>query len=79
MLDREGIGTIKEWESFKGKEMNNEFHLTGSNAYQNDLTFLAFSLEGLDIGKLAIFKLQMGDRWFDDIVDNNQRREEKIN
>ena len=32
-------------------------------------------LDGLDVGKLAIFKLQMGDRWFDDVVDNDLRRE----
>ena len=75
LLDEEGIGTIKEWEVFDGKEMNDFGHLTGTNAYPDDLTFIAFSLDGLNTGKLAMFKLRMGDRWFDDIVDNNARVE----
>lgn len=57
--------------------MNEEYDLEGNNAYPDDLNFLAFSLEGLDIGKLAIFKLQAQDRWFDDIVDNNRSRQEE--
>lgn len=77
LLDKEGIGTIKEWISFTGKEMNDEYHLTGNNRYPDDVHFLAFSLEGLHIGKLAIFKLAMQDCWFDDIVDNNKRREKE--
>ena len=77
LLNKEGIGTIKEWITFKGSDMNNKYHLTGGNAYPEDLTFLAFSLDGLEIGKLSLFKLKMQDRWFDDIVDNNARREIK--
>ena len=61
--------------SFKGSAVNAEFGLTGDNRYDDNLTFLAFPLDGLDVGKLAIFKLQMGDRWFDDVVDNDLRRE----
>ena len=75
MFDEEGIGTIQEWASYKGKDMNKYFKLTGNNAYPNDLTFLSFNLDGLDIGKLAMFKIRFGARWFDDIVDNNARRE----
>jgi len=55
--------------------MNDYYNLTGSNAYQNSLNFLAFSLDNLNINKLAMFKLRCQDRWFDDIVDNNRRRE----
>ena len=77
LLQQRGIGSITEWIEFSGKEMNAEFSLTGNNRYPNDLHCLAFSLEGLDVGKLAIFRLQMGDSWFDDIVDNNVRREEE--
>lgn len=77
LLNKEGIGTIKEWITFKGSDMNNKYHLTGDNAYPEDLTFLAFSLDGLDMGKLAMFKLKMEDRWFDDIVNNNAERENK--
>ena len=74
LLNERGIGTPKEWIHFTGKEMNEEYDLKGSNAYPDNLNFLAFSLEGLNIGKLAIFKLQAQDRWFDDIVDNNANR-----
>ena len=75
MLSEKNIGSVKEWIVFKGADMNEEFGLTGENKYDAELTFLAFPLDGLDVGKLAIFKLQMGDRWFDDVVDNNLSRE----
>ena len=75
MLNGEGIGTVKEFVTFKGKDMNDFYELTGINRYPNDLTFLAFPLDGLDTGKLAMFKLQFGARWFTDIVDNNIDRE----
>ena len=41
--------------------MNEEYDLDGDYKNPNGLNFLAFSLEGLDIGKLAMFKLHMGD------------------
>lgn len=75
LLDKENIGKIKEWIEFTGEDMNKEFQLTGDNAYEPDLHFLAFSLDGLNVGKLAMFKLRMQDRWFDDIVDNNASRQ----
>ena len=78
LLNERGIGVPKEWIHFTGKEMNEEYDLEGDNAYPDDLNFLAFSLEELDIGKLAILKLQAGDRWFDDIVDNNRSRQEEM-
>lgn len=75
MLKSEEIGHVEEFYTFKGSQMNEKYHLTGNNAYNNDLTFLAFKLKGLNINKLAIFKLNFGARWFDDIVDNNAHRE----
>lgn len=75
MLADRGIGTISEWIEFSGKDMNVEFGLTGTNRYPDRLHFLAFPLDGLSVDKLALFKIQMGDRWFDDIVDNNARRQ----
>jgi len=77
MLKERNIGTITEWVEFTGADMNNEFKLTGDNRYADDLHFLAFSLDGLNIGKLAMFKIQMQDRWFDDIVGNAVYRERK--
>ena len=76
MLGNENIGQVKTFYTFKGKLMNETYGLTGDNAYKDDLTFLCFMLDGLDIGKLAMFKMRFGARWLDDIVDNNQAREE---
>ena len=76
LMRKESIGKPTEWIEFTGKDMNEEFHLTGDNRYPDDLHFLAFPLDGLDVGKLAIFKLRMEDRWFTDIVDNNAARED---
>lgn len=75
LLDSKDIGKVKEWVTYKGKDMNEWARLSKENAYPEDLTFISFPLDGLDLGKLAIFKVQMQDRWFDDIVDNNARRE----
>lgn len=74
LLKDNEIGEVKEFVYFTGEDMNNKYNLTGSNAYPNDLTFLAFKHDGLDVGKLAMFKLQFEARWFDDIVDNNANR-----
>ena len=43
------------------------------HAFQQDLTFLLFPLEGLNGSRLPIFKIQMQDRWFDDVIDNMRR------
>lgn len=61
---------------FSAGELNKEFNLTGTNAYPNDLTCMMFPLNNVQsIGKLAMFRLRMDDKWFDDIVANNLRRE----
>lgn len=70
ILNQEEIGAISKWIEFTGKEMNEEFELQGNDIYPDDLHFLAFSLDKLHIGKLSMLKLRMGDRWFDDIVNN---------
>lgn len=72
-LQQEQIGTPKEFFIFKGDQMNHKYQLAGSVAYDKDLTFISFPLDDLDVGKLAMFKIRMQDRWFDDIVDNNER------
>lgn len=79
MLQDKEIGTPVKFIIFTGKDMNARYDLTDSNAYPDDLHCLAFSLDGLEINKLAVFKLQMGDRWFDDIVNNNERRQMAMN
>lgn len=60
----------------KGEYINNLLNLTGDNRYPDDLTIISIKLDNFkNIGKLAIFKLKIGARWFNDIVDNNLRRE----
>ncbi len=78
LLGSRGIGIPKKFITFKGKDMNEAYRLTGDNAYTDKLTFLMFPLDGLEVPKLAIFKLQAQDRWFDDIVDNNRHRQEAM-
>lgn len=52
----------------KGKVMNELCHLTGDNAYPDDLNiFSVLPFKGL--------AMQYGARWMDDIIDNNARRE----
>lgn len=76
LLKENGIGTPTRWYICNGKDINRKFRLTGDNAFKNDLTCLFFPIQNLNVGKLAIFKLRMGDRWFDDIIDNTLRRQE---
>ena len=79
MLEHLSIGTPKEFYTFKGADMNEHYELTGNNAYRDDLTGLMFPLDGLDTAKLSMFRLRAQDKWFDDIVDNNRRRQNDIN
>ena len=52
----------------KGKVMDELCHLTGDNAYPDDLNiFSVLPFKGL--------AMHYGARWMDDIVDNNARRE----
>lgn len=73
LLEREMIGKPTEWFRTTGKRMNwwaMERFGENNDPFEDDTTIIMFPLDGLDIGKLAIFKLQMADRWFDDIIDN---------
>lgn len=86
--DEENLNAIKEWLSehgatleyieptlhiITGDLMNVIYNLTGRNAYPDDLSIL--SVTDINQGKIAIPRLSVGGRWFDDIVDNNARRE----
>lgn len=59
---------------FKGSVMNRCYGLTGNNAYSDDLTFVVIP-EFYN----PIIKLELGARWFDDIVANNAIRQNAIN
>ena len=56
---------------FSGEQMNDYYGLTGETMYPNDLTFVSIK----DYYNPMV-KIQVGARWFDDIVDNNRMREE---
>lgn len=63
-----------------GDTMNNVYCLTGSNAYPNDLTIVSIKLEDMENAMAVVIpRFQIGARWFDDIVDNNARREGTYN
>jgi hypothetical protein len=51
-----------------GKVMNEICHLTGSNAYPDDLTIFS-------IDKFKGLAITVGARWMDDIIANNADRE----
>ena len=59
-----------------GQTMNINYGLTGSNKYKEDLTIVSIKNEDIkNLGAIIIPRLEIGGRWFDDIVDNNARRE----
>ena len=70
MLEDQGIGKIMRWEIFTGLDMNDEYCLSGTSRYVDNMQFLAFPREGLDIEKLEAFRSTMGDEWFDEIERN---------
>ena len=91
--DDESLGKLAEWvkrlTSFKrevfyiieGRTMNREYNLTGTNAYpEKDCTLVCIKLTDL-VKPLALTmpRFQVGGRWFDDVVDNNARREAEKN
>jgi hypothetical protein len=68
------VGTPTRWFYTTGKDINDYFaskdHGANRDPFPDDLTCLLFPLDGLDIGRLALFRLVMQDRWFDDVIDN---------
>ena len=52
-----------------GKVMNEICHLTGDNAYPNDLNIFS-------IDKFKGLAIMFGARWMDDIISNNADRED---
>lgn len=83
MLADEGIGKPTKWFQTTGFDINQyaakpDGFLHVDDAFPPDLVVLMFPLDGLDVGKLAIFKLRMQDRWFDDVVANMRRGVESL-
>ena len=86
--DEENLNAVKNWLKehkailhddeptfyiITGEFMNEQYGLSGDNAYAEDLTLVSVT----DINQMAIVipRFEVGGRWFDDIVDNNVRRE----
>ena len=57
----------------KGKLMNDIYGLTGNNAYPDDLNIV--SVPNIYQSAIILARFEVGGRWFDDVVDNNVRRE----
>ena len=86
--DEENLNAVRDWlKEYKaflhddeptfhiitGEFMNEQYGLSGDNAYPEDLTIVSVT----DINQMTITipRFEVGGRWFDDIVDNNARRE----
>lgn len=55
----------------KGKVMNSFYHLTGDNAYSDDLTIVC--IDWVNSNVTSPYKGKW--RWFNNVVDNNAKRE----
>ena len=75
LLAKENIGKPTVWYTTTGAAVNSYAGegVAARDQFPSDLTFLLFPLDGLNAGKLAMLKLAMADRWFDDIIDNMRR------
>lgn len=76
------LGCIKEENgplaiyTYTGSLMNDKYQLTGRNKYPADLNMITVMLKDINFnGKLPLARMELGGRWFDDIVENNRHRE----
>ena len=88
--DEENLNAVRDWlekhealtyvepdfHIIKGKFMNEQYGLSGDNAYPEDCTLV--SVTDINQMKIALPRFEVGGRWFDDIVDNNARRKEEL-
>jgi hypothetical protein len=79
LLKEAEIGQPVEWFRTTGESLNRfaeaggDYAIADRDQFDADLPVLLFPLDGLNVGRLAMFKLQYEDRWFDDIVQNMRR------
>ena len=60
----------------KGKQMNEQYGLSGNNKYPNEFRIVCVELEDIkQAEKIVIPRFQISGRWFNDVVDNDVRRE----
>lgn len=62
-----------------GSLMNMAYGLTGDNAYpESDCDLVCVKLTDMENPmSVALPRFEIGGRWFDDVVDNNARREQE--
>lgn len=75
LMAEQNVGKPVEWLQTTGAAIN---QFAGESVHPKDqfpldLTCLLFPLDTLNVGVLAIFKIQMQDRWFDDVIQNMRR------
>jgi len=76
LMEKAGIGSPSKFVAIHGGTVNQFAQiragavLAPTDLLPSDLTVIIFPLDSLDVGKLAMFKLQMEDRWFDDVIQN---------
>ena len=72
LLKESDITAPTQWFKTTGAAVNRYSGVDpqSTNAFPSDLTFLLFPLDGMEVGKLAMFKLRCQDRWFDDVIAN---------
>ena len=79
-LEKAKIGKPVEWFTTTGEAVNayaaaNKGGVINSrDKFPPELTFMLFPLTELNTGRLAMFKMQWQDRWFDDIIQNMRGR-----
>lgn len=69
-----GIGKIKYWAMINGKEINDNYGLTGDIGFQDDVVFLAFSIDDLSKDKLEIVMGHQGECYFDELIAKEQKK-----
>lgn len=69
LLTEAGIGKPTAWYVTTGADVNT-FAQETDDPFPNTLQCLLFPLDGLNVPALAMFRLRMQDRWFDDVVQN---------
>lgn len=72
-LEEDGCGKPVAWFQTTGGSINDFCGSANNNPYPVDLTCLLFPLDGMNVGKLAMFKIAYENRWFDDVIDNMRR------
>jgi len=64
LLAQFGVGQPMEWYHCNGALFDATFGLQGDDAYQPDISFLFFPLNGLDVEKLRAFQKENPDDGF---------------